>query len=239
MFSTIITAAGKPDSSYQERFEHIPKNLVITSGIPILARAVQSYSSLESGKTVVVVDGAEEESHLTSAELSKYCKDVEVEPLSSPVRGALISAIVGSAKFPLDEPLIVAGGDSEIISGIRKHVQSFVSRNLSAGVIVFKDIDPRWSYVQLGRGDEIIQVWEKKVIGELATTGVFYFESTRKFLDAAEWCLVNNAQTGGVFYVSAALNHVIARGGKVGYEEIPRSQYRNYRFAEDIKEGFR
>jgi hypothetical protein len=236
LFSTVITAAGKSDSSYGKRFPGIPKNLVTISGVPMLARSAASYSHAMSENIVAMVNQVEDVSHQTSLVLSKHCKNLTVETLKTPVRGALITAILASANLPPDKPLIVAGGDSEILNGIQNKVERFMSRKLSGGVIVFRDLNPRWSYVQAGRSLEVIQVSEKRVIGEFATTGVFYFESLRKFLDAAEWCLVNNAQTGGDFYVSAALNHLISQGGKVGYEEIEKSNYKNYRFAEDVRD---
>ena len=79
-------------------------------------------------------------------------------------------------------------------------------------------------------------VAEKRVIGPLATTGVFYFRTAELFLNAAKWCLVNNAKDRGVYYVSTALNAIIMEGLSVKYIEIPRHEYRSWSLPIDFIE---
>ena len=233
MFSTIITAAGLPDVSYLNLKPRISKNLFEVSGVPILARAIMSYSSGEPDSTVAVIAKSDEESNNTREIVSSHVMSQKIVSTPKHLNGALVTAIIGASELDLDKPVVIAGGDSEIHNGLDDHVTKFLEREVFGGVVVFRDTDPRWSYIKTGPKLNVLQVSEKSAVGELATTGVFYFKTLRVFLDAAEWCLVNNARTNGEFYVSSALNFLISRGHRVEHSEIPKSWYKNYRFAED------
>ncbi len=234
-FSTIITAAGKADSSYASRNPWLPKNLVIIDGKPLLARAFASYRSLDQERTRVVISTGESKTHQTASALEEFIPGPCFVLVNENLQGALVSALVASDGLDLSSPLVVAGGDSEIIGGISGIIREFVEAEYSAGVIVFESSDPRWSYIRNGSDGSVIQVSEKEVVGGLATTGTFFFDSVSTF-PCAQWCLVNNVQTNGNYFVSSALNFVISQGGKVGYRQISTNDYSNYRFASDIPE---
>jgi hypothetical protein len=234
IFSTIITAAGKADQSYVSLNPLRPKNLTALGNETILSRAFTSYRTLDPSRTRVAVTAEENETYKTSSALEAYIPGQCFVLVNSDLKGALVSALVASEGLDPDSPLIVAGGDSEIVGGIKNIVNEFVDGEYAAGVIVFESIEPRWSYIKNSSDGMVIQVSEKKVIGEFATTGTFYFDSVRTFRASAKWCLVNNAQTNGIYFVSSALNFVISQGGRVAYRQIPATDYANYRFASDV-----
>jgi len=233
-FSTIITAAGKADESYVSLNPSLPKNLTLIGNETILARAFATYKSLDPSRTRVAVSAEENETYQTASALAEYIPGQCFVLVNSNLKGALVSALVASEGLDPDSPLLVAGGDSEIAGGVQNIVNEFIDGDYAAGVIVFKSNEPRWSYIKNTSDGMAIQVSEKKVIGEFATTGTFYFDSVETFRASAKWCLVNNVQTNGNYFVSSALNFVISQGGKVGYRQIPATNYANYRFASDV-----
>jgi bifunctional N-acetylglucosamine-1-phosphate-uridyltransferase/glucosamine-1-phosphate-acetyltransferase GlmU-like protein len=238
LFSSIITAAGKADESYLSLNPSVPKNLTVIRNQPILSRAFATYRSLDPSRTRVAISAEENETHQTPLALADSIPRPCFVLVNSHLKGALVSALVASSGLDPDSPLIVAGGDSEIVGGIQNIVNEFVDGHYAAGVIVFESTEPRWSYIKHTSDGMVIQVSEKKVIGEFATTGTFYFDSVETFRASAKWCLVNNVQTNGNYFVSSALNFVISQGSKVGYRQIPATDYANYRFASDgSKEG--
>jgi len=236
LFSTIITSAGKADSSYFTRNPSIPKNLTLVRGMPLLARAFASYGFLGQERTRVAISERESKTYSTSAALKEFIPAPCFVLVSDLLQGALVSALVASDGLDIGSPLVVAGGDSEIAGGIEEIIREFIAGEYAAGVIVFEASDPRWSYIKTGSDGSVIQVSEKEVVGGLATTGTFFFDSVGTFRECAKWCMVNNVQTNGNYFVSSALNFVISQGGKVGYRQIPTTDYANYRFASDIPE---
>ncbi len=232
---TVITAAGDSLSMFLAAGFGKPKNLIRWEGSEVLVRSVKSYSQgLEL--TNVALNRQECEQWQTILTLQTECPGVNVTTVSPKVSGALVSALLAMDRIPDDVPLVVAAGDSQVDGGIARFVKDFIKNGADAGTIVFPSSDPRWSYVLPGDEGLVRQVAEKRVIGPLATTGVFYYRQAKTFRRAAEWCLVNNARHLGLFYVSTTLNYLISEGQIVRYTEIPRSEYRTWSLPIDFVE---
>jgi hypothetical protein len=232
---SIITAAGDSSETFLKAGFSLPKNLLVWEGKEILFRAVSSYAEAIA-TTTVALNRRECLNWNTASKLLEKYPELKVELISSNVPGALISALMAASNIPPESPLIVAAGDSEISAGISGYVQEFLDSGVDAGTIVFQADDPRWSYIATGPDNQVRQVAEKRVIGLLATTGVFYFRTVELFLDAAQWCLINNAKDRGLYYVSTTLNALIIRGLKVKYVQIPRHEYRSWSLPIDFIE---
>lgn len=231
---TIITAAGETSRDFANAGYGTPKNLIDLGGVPLLVHSVRSYS-MNPFKSVVAIGEVEQAESDTFAVVREMVPGVRVALIAQGAKGALVTAILAAGEVELDLPLVIAGGDSEIQHGIADLITVLQERKSPAGTIVFRASEPRWSYLDLDASGRTRQVVEKRVVGEYATTGVFYFESARTFLSAARWCLVNNAQTNGRFFVSAALNYLLHEGRHVDWVEIPRGRYRSYAGPEDLR----
>jgi dTDP-glucose pyrophosphorylase len=234
-YSTIITAAGPVDQTYLDFYPGTPKNLVQHEGVPILSRAVTSYTAPQASAVNIAIRRDEDEQFSTRAAIQALHPGTSFSLVHSNLQGALVTALIASSFLPSKSPLVIAGGDSEISGGIHSLIESFLQEGFTAGTIVFESNDPRWSYIRTGKDGAVIQVSEKKVTGKLATTGVFFFDSVETFWASTKWCLVNNAQIGGNYFVSTALNSIIANGARVGYTEIDRSMYRNHKLATELE----
>jgi hypothetical protein len=229
----VITAAGRDHISYSRSGLKEPKNLILVGGRTILQRAIDSYHIQGSIGRVAILQSEVKE--ITSAGTSAaYPKATYVE-LPDELPGALITALFAVGGLDLDMPLIIAGGDSEIVGGVEPFFNAFIESRASAGTVVFEAKSSRWSYVDLDRNGHVNQVSEKQAIGEFATTGVFFFESISSFLEAAEWCLVNKITTDGLFYVSSTLNYLISQGKSVSCSRIPREMYVSYSRFTDLE----
>ena len=63
-----------------------------------------------------------------------------------------------------------------------------------AGVLLVESDNTNFSYVRMFES-KIIEFVEKTVVGNLATTGVFFFRNKRVLLECARWAFVNNQTT--------------------------------------------
>lgn len=230
---TIITAAGDSRPMFVKGGFLVPKSLQIIGDSSVILHALNSYSSL-GPDTVVAVNKEENSEFGISSLISRAEPDVRIVEVSSSARGALVSALFCLTDLDLDEPLVIAAGDSFITGGIKYHIEKMIDQGVSAGTIAFYSNNPRWSYLSVGADGQVLEVTEKEVSGQLATTGVFYFETARIFLDAAKWVLINNAHVKGQFYVSTSLNYLISKGLRVGFEEIDRAAYQSFSLPSDF-----
>jgi dTDP-glucose pyrophosphorylase len=225
--STIITAAARWPSQSSDSLHWIPKNLISIEGSYILQRSVESYS-IEQERTTVVLNEVEENEFQTSQHMRRSHPHLRFRTIPSNLDGALISALFALEGLDDAEPLIVAPGDSEISGGIASHIAAFMDGKAHAGTLVFQGSGDQFSYLDLDPNGNVRQVVEKQQVSNFASTGVFYFGSTKSFREAAKWCLVNNARVGGKFYVSTALNYLIHEGFKIQYSLVEGESFKRY-----------
>lgn len=224
---TVITAAGDSRALFIAAGFGRPKSLVLWEDRPVLVHAVDAYV-LDHRRATVAVSAAENEEWNVGAELLALVPELAVRSIPARARGALASALMALDGVDPSSPLVVAAGDSMVTGGIAGYVSEFISAEVAAATIAFPSRNPRWSYLSVDEGGRVRQVAEKRVIGPLATTGVFYYRSVHEFIEAATWCLVNNASLNGAFYVSTTLNYLVSRGEEVAYARIERDQYRSW-----------
>lgn len=224
---TVVTAAGDSRSLFLPAGFGRPKSLIMWDGREVLARAIDSYALNPALTSVAIHDGEDREWDLGN-HISQIFPCIRIHSIPDGVAGALASALIGLEHVDWESPLVVAAGDSMINGGVGDFVRWAIQSDQDAATIAFPSINPRWSYLAVDSGGAVRQVAEKQVIGPLATTGVFYFQSARLFVDAATWCLVNNASHNGIFFVSTTLNYLISRALTVGYHTISRSEYRSW-----------
>jgi dTDP-glucose pyrophosphorylase len=61
----------------------------------------------------------------------------------------------------------------------------------------------------------VTEVAEKRVISNLATTGIYYFSSGRQFVRGADSMISKNIRTNNEFYNAPIYNELIEEGGDV------------------------
>lgn len=232
---TVITAARDSRGLFMSAGFPCPKSLVRWSNREVLAHAISAYS-VDLAETTVAINASEESEWGISTMIHSQFPEVRVVPVVDEVRGALATAMLALKSID-DQPLIVAGGDSRIRGGISHLVRGFVDQKLDAATIAFQSQNPRWSYLAVDETGAIQQVGEKQVIGPYASTGVFFFSSSRLFAEAATWVLVNNATHQGEFYVSATMNYLISCGRPTGFATIEPSEYQTWALPADFAVG--
>ena len=232
---TIVTAAGgtNADIIVDETLQY--RNMIQVRGTPVIGRAIESYV-VDRSKLVVAI--RERETGSTGIWVKKTFPNSAIHEVPGDgYRGALVSAIVAAGSIPIDSQLVICAGDSEVVGGgIHTELQSFSDNGVDGGVICFESSQPRWSYAKLSANKlDVLEISEKKVISNFATVGCFFFGSVKMFLEAAEWCLVNNANTNGNFFTSMALNHLVASGRKVEARVVDTEQYKPYSSPRDFQ----
>jgi hypothetical protein len=230
---TIVTAAKDSRPLFLPAGFGQPKSLIRWEGREVLLRAIDSYV-VDSSECWVAISADENHQFDLSGKIQAEFPDVRVGLVPSGVKGALASSLLVLEGIDLQKPLVVAAGDSMLEGGVSPHLKRFIADGADAGTVAFESTNPRWSYLSVGADGRVRQVAEKRVIGALATTGVFFFKRAADFLDAAIWCLVNNASNNGTFYVSSTLNYMISQGKTVQYSTISRAMYRSWSLPVDF-----
>jgi NDP-sugar pyrophosphorylase family protein len=145
-----------------------------------------------------------------------------------PTKGALCSCLLAIDAIDHDAPLIVTNSDQIIEANLAALVGEIEGSAADAGVLTFPSTSPRWSYVVLDAGGDVIQAAEKRVLSRDAIAGLYYFSTAGRFFRAAEEAIVSGAEDGGDYFISAALNEITLSGGRVSRAEIEARRYHSF-----------
>ena len=220
---TLLLAAGG-SRAFAEAGYHYPKNLVEVGGTPLLQHVIEALGPLaRDERLVAVVPEDEVKRHHVHRVLSLLEPSVTVLAVGE-TSGAACSALLACELVPAEEPLLVVNGDQVLLEDLDEIVRDFEARDLDAGVVVFRAVHPRWSYVRTQHG-LVVEASEKRPISDLATAGVFWFRRARDFFDGAMEMLRKDAHVDGRFFVCPVLNELVLRGAVIGVREVPRASY--------------
>jgi hypothetical protein len=209
-YSVVITAAGAQDHPEGFTANH-------ARGNKHCACVVAESLEREPQKIVIIFAG--EPGTPTSENRTSHGTLVESVYVSPRVRGALISALWATGRIPVDGPIVVMGGNAQFSGDLKPLVENFLASERDAGVLTFRGEKAGWSYIETDSDGVALEVHEKVQVGTTASTGIVMFRSIGTFIAAAEWALVNNAETRGNFYLSSTLNYLISQGREI--ELIP------------------
>ena len=215
--NTLILAAGGssynlPDGSQINKFEFE------ISGQPLIERIISTF---QSGNTYLATPDE-------STKLNVNQNHIDCVQIRN-TKGALISALIAIRDCDLNLPIFITPGDALVTE--RKY-QEFCYQSLHSkseiSLMVFDSQNPKFSYIRM-RDEKLVEVCEKKVISSKATAGIFYFNTAHLFIKCAEWAIMNNVQTNGLFFLAPALNFAVVKGLNPTLFQIDEKDY--YRFS--------
>jgi NDP-sugar pyrophosphorylase family protein len=147
--------------------------------------------------------------------------------LERDTQGALATVALTVSQLEVNSPIIILPFDSIVKINLSEAISNFQSDNCDVGLVTVNSDSPELSYVRLN-GDSVLEIVEKKVISEVALTGIFYFKSREILLECIKWSLLYKIQTNGRYYIAPSINAQIALGKKIKLFRIDKKLY--YRF---------
>lgn len=151
-------------------------------------------------------------------------KNLKIITLETDTKGALTSLAFSLDHIEKNIPVMVFPTNSIVTVDAAKFVGSMKKENNDVGVVCFKSENKNYSYIRVKKG-KIIEFKEKEIIGDLATTGIFYFKNKDEIIKCLEWCLINNINNNGLYYLAPSLNYFVCNNMKIGLEIIPSQNY--------------
>lgn len=154
--------------------------------------------------------------------------DARVIERNGPTKGALCSCLLAIDYLNREEPIAIVNGDQVIAANLRSICNSFERSGADAGLVTFPASHPRWSYATLDETDSVVQLTEKRVVSRDAIAGFYYFARTSDFLECAQNAILNDTNTDGSFYISASLNELLLKGGRIVHHQIDARDYHSF-----------
>ncbi len=222
----LILMAGSSDQ-FREAGHAFPKNLIEITGRPVIQHVIENLRPLlEAGDRLILVLRREEiAGNHTDMVARLLAPGVSICEVPAKTAGAACSALLAIDQIDNDDALVIANGDQILRADLPAALAGFRQRKLDAGVIVFDDVHPRWSFVRCNAEGLVVEAAEKRPISRLATAGFYYFARGRDFVRAASRMILKDAQVDGAFYVCPAFNELLLENARIGVHPIPRAAY--------------
>jgi dTDP-glucose pyrophosphorylase len=195
-----------------------PKMLIQAAGRPMLYWALASLTPyVEIDRAVFICLREHVETYPLESTIRAYCPNAGIAVLDKITGGQAQTVLAAGPLLNEEEPLLIYNCDTymrmgrDLFSGIRG----------ADGVIpVFRSQDPGFSYAQADETGRVLQVREKEVISEHATTGLYHFAAARLFLDAAEEAIGRRSTHNGEYYVAPLYNDLIRKGYSIRIAQV-------------------
>lgn len=183
-----------------------------------ISRAVDNIP--EDNQIIIITNNQE----LVNTQISN--SQIEVICVPNVTSGALATLAFGLSRIPDNTPFLVVPSNSILPkSEISRFMAEMKLSNSLVGAIAFQGDNPLYSYARLDSSGRVIEVIEKQVSGSCALAGTFFFEDKKLLMDSTKWAMVNNAHTGGKFFVAPSLNYFVAKSLNISLFFIDAKKY--------------
>ena len=126
---------------------------------------------------------------------------------------------------PEDELLILNSNEFLDINYLAP-VEDFRQRGLDAGVVTFRSLHPRYSYVLVDDNGLIVEAAEKRPISRHATAGFYWYRRGADFVQSAQDMIRKDAHVDSRFFISLTLNELVLKHKRMGIHEVDAKHYR-------------
>ncbi|WP_214483028.1 glycosyltransferase family 2 protein [Bacillus sp. SM2101] len=206
----VIPLAGKGTRFKKAGFTE-PKVLINVLGKPMFYWSLKSLNQLTSQNQVTFVCLDE---HLNNTKLKEniyqYCPNANIVAINEYTRGQAETVLETEDFIKKNQPLLVFNGDTYQELPYINHILN--SNSTKGKIFVFTSSNPSYSYVDINKNNEVTDIKEKKVISKYATTGLYYFPSTERYISATKEIINSRNSTEGEYYISNVIQRMLEKG---------------------------
>jgi len=190
-----------------------PKPLIEVEGRPMIQVVVENLC-IEAKYTYVVQKEHYERYNLKYMLnfITPGCNIVQTEGVTE---GAACTTLLAKEYIDSDDPLLIANSDQYVEWDSSNFMYAMKAGRCDGGILTFKSVHPKWSYVKTDGEGFVVELKEKQVISDMATVGIYYWSSGRDYVRYAEKMIASNNRVNGEFYVAPVYNEAIADGKKI------------------------
>ncbi|MGN6371280.1 MAG: glycosyltransferase family 2 protein [Phycisphaerae bacterium] len=200
-----------------------PKPLIPVLGKPMYAWATDSLPLKHAGRLIFVLLRSQPEFPELKADiLSRYEKHhpvvLDVPALTA---GQAVTVLTGRSLIDNGEELLIHNADTAFDIA-QDWVAAARDAQVDGALLVFDSQEKRWSFSREGADGWVVEVREKVVISNHASTGTYYFRCGRQYVELADRMIARQSVEKGEYYVGPLYNDLIAAGGRVKNYTIDR-----------------
>jgi dTDP-glucose pyrophosphorylase len=221
----IIIPLGGSSELFSSAGYFYPKPLIEVKGKPMIELVLENPLKIDLEKHFIFIVKEEDcnKFHLDNT-LKILCPGSTIIKLKNDTKGGLCSVLMAIDNIKQDDSLLILNGDQLIDFDFNKILTYWSNLNVDAGLVIFKSVHPRWSYVRVIDG-KVVQTAEKNPISSNAIAGVYYFNNAATFFKSAFTTIKNDVQLDGKYYISPVINDLVLNNKTIIPFQIDNSEY--------------
>jgi NDP-sugar pyrophosphorylase family protein len=219
VLTILIPMAGR-GSRFADAGYSTPKPLLPVHGVPMIEVVVSNLRPSVPARFVFVCRREHLESYGFETRLREIAPGCAVVSIDEVTEGAACTVLLAEHEIDPDDALVIANSDQWVDVSFDEHLGVLGDRGLDGLIMTMKADDPKWSYVDLDKGDLVTRVVEKEVISEEATVGIYTFARGGDFIRGARNMIAADERVNGEFYVAPVYNRLIAEGAAIGCHNV-------------------
>lgn len=226
-----IGGTGKQFSDHGYTF---PKPLVEIHGKPMIEVVAENLKPDEDHEFIFGVRKEHIQRYAMSDMLELISPGCHVVEMHNDTAGALCSVLLAIDHLNPDAELLIVNSDQVVDVRMSDFLLKARAEQWDGYIMTFPSTHPKWSFAREEQ-NQVVAVAEKRPISNNATSGIYYFRSSRLFLEAAEKMILKNATVQGEFYVCPVFNELILMGHRIGLFKIQTEQMHSLGTPEDVQ----
>lgn len=219
IFQQVILAAGK-EKARTNGFDRC--KFQINQELTLMDLAVQNSRGAQK---VCIALNPEEYEFFSKKSFPEHIKFVKV---LNQTKGALATTALCLDELSENLPIVISAVDGICPDLVLPFLEQMRVEKSDGGAIVFDSRNPSYSYVRMG-SSKPIEFAEKKLVGNLASSGVYYFQNKALLIESIIWSILNEIMYEGTYYFSGAMNKLIYEDRKVSLFKIDEIDF--FRFS--------
>ena len=190
----------------------LPKPLIGVNGKPMIQVVVENMN-INARYIFVVMKHHAEKYDFNNILKEITCDNYEIKTIDKLTEGSACTVLTIRDMIDNDNPMILANSDQYLEWDPYEFLVK--TQDVDGLISCFEADHPKWSFAKVDDNEEVTEVAEKKVISNLATTGLYYFAKGSQFVRCADSMIAKNIRTNGEFYNAPIYNEIILEGGVV------------------------
>lgn len=219
MINIVIPMAGR-GSRFQKAGYNLPKPLIPIYSKPMIQAVIENLRPNCEHKFIFICQREHLGKFSLGEKLTEIIPNCCIIPLDNVTEGAACTVLKAAHLIDNQDALMIANCDQWIDFDINKYIDFQVKNNLDGLIMTMRADDPKWSFVKLGEDNNVTGVFEKEVVSNEATVGIYNYLHGADFVWAAKRMIENNLRVNNEYYVAPAYNQLIQVGKKIGIYNI-------------------
>jgi len=220
MLNIVVPMAGRGSRFAKEGFTD-PKPLIELSDKRMIQVVINNLKPNVPHRFIFICQQEHVQQYKLDVLLNKWAPGCEVVAIDGITEGAACTVLCAEKLINNDEPLMIANSDQWVDVDINSYLNLMDEDNLDGLIMTMKATDPKWSYVELDNGKQVIRVVEKVVVSDEATVGIYNYKKGSTFCKYAKVMLDRNERSNGEFYVAPVYTYMYENeSAKIGIYNV-------------------